>query len=79
MPDVKSGKRREVEARLSWQTACTVGFRGDLRDWERFLSGDQIGRPVGAASRERAVIGEASRDQQYSFLFFAANVVHWRQ
>lgn len=26
MPDTKSGKRRETAARLSWQTACDLGF-----------------------------------------------------
>ena len=35
--DTKSGKRREVSARLSWRTACDLGFRGSLREWERLL------------------------------------------
>jgi hypothetical protein len=35
--DTKSGKRREVAARLSWQQACDLGFRGSLTDWERLL------------------------------------------
>jgi hypothetical protein len=42
MPDTKSGKRREVAARLTWQTACELGFRGTLGEWERLM---------GAASR----------------------------
>ena len=37
MPDTKSGSRREIAARLSWQTACELGFRGSLRDWERLI------------------------------------------
>jgi hypothetical protein len=35
--DTKSGKRREVTARLSWQTACELGFRGTLGEWERLM------------------------------------------
>lgn len=35
--DTKSGKRREVVARLSWQTACEFGFRGTLDEWARLL------------------------------------------
>ncbi|MEY2510123.1 MAG: hypothetical protein QOE26_886 [Verrucomicrobiota bacterium] len=42
MPDTKSGKRREIAARLSWQTSCELGFRGTLDEWERLM---------GAASR----------------------------
>lgn len=37
MPDTKSGSRREVAARLSWQTACELGFRGSLGEWERLM------------------------------------------
>ena len=35
--DTKSGKRREVTARLSFQTACELGFRGGLDEWERLM------------------------------------------
>ena len=42
MSDTKGGKRHQVSARLSWQQACDLGFRGDLGEWERLL---------GAASR----------------------------
>lgn len=35
--DTKGGKRREVNARLSFNTACEVGFRGSLDEWERLL------------------------------------------
>jgi hypothetical protein len=37
MPDTKSGKRTNTAARLSWQTACNLGFRGSLGEWERLL------------------------------------------
>jgi hypothetical protein len=37
LPDTKSGRRREVAARLSWQTACELGFRGGLGEWERLM------------------------------------------
>jgi hypothetical protein len=37
MPDTKSGSRREVAARFSWQTACELGFRGTLGEWERLM------------------------------------------
>jgi hypothetical protein len=33
--DTKSGKRREMTARLSFGTACELGFRGGLGEWER--------------------------------------------
>jgi prefoldin subunit 5 len=35
--DTKSGKRRETMAQLSFNTACELGFRGSLREWERLL------------------------------------------
>ncbi len=35
--DTKSGKRREVPARISYSTACDLGFRGSLDEWERLL------------------------------------------
>jgi hypothetical protein len=40
MPPVvmnQSGKRREVNARLSFPTACELGFRGSLGEWERLM------------------------------------------
>lgn len=37
MPDTKSGKRGAVTVRLSWQTACTLGFRSNLAEWERLM------------------------------------------
>ncbi|HZJ37842.1 MAG TPA: hypothetical protein VFD18_01625 [Chthoniobacterales bacterium] len=33
----KGGKRHERAARMSWQTACELGFRGTLGEWERLL------------------------------------------
>lgn len=36
-PDTKSGKRSEVVARMSWQVACSLGFRGSLDEWERLM------------------------------------------
>ena len=35
--DTKSGKRRELNARLSFNTACELGFRGSLGEWERLM------------------------------------------
>jgi hypothetical protein len=35
--DTKSGKRREMTARLSFNTACELGFRGNLDEWERLM------------------------------------------
>ena len=37
MPDTKSGKRHETAARMSWQTACELGYRGSLGEWERLM------------------------------------------
>src|SRR6266550_6388113 len=35
--DTKGGKRREINARLSFNTACELGFRGSLDEWERLI------------------------------------------
>ena len=35
--DTKSGKRSATAARLSWQSACALGFRGTLGEWERLM------------------------------------------
>jgi hypothetical protein len=35
--DTKGGMRREVNARLSFNTACELGFRGSLEEWERLM------------------------------------------
>jgi hypothetical protein len=40
--DTKGGKRREVAARLSYNEACALGFRGRFDEWER---------PMGAVAR----------------------------
>jgi hypothetical protein len=35
--DTKGGKRCEMNARLSFNTACDLGFRGSLDEWERLM------------------------------------------
>jgi hypothetical protein len=35
--DTKSGKRREMTARVSFNTACELGFRGSRDEWERLM------------------------------------------
>ena len=35
--ETKSGKRREVTARLSYDCACGLGFCGTLDEWERLM------------------------------------------
>ena len=35
--DTKGGKRREINARLSFDAACELGFRGSLDEWERLM------------------------------------------
>jgi hypothetical protein len=35
--DTKSGKRRETKAQLSFNTACELGFRGSLNEWDRLM------------------------------------------
>jgi hypothetical protein len=35
--DTKRGKRREMTARLSFNTACELGFRGSLDEWQRLM------------------------------------------
>jgi hypothetical protein len=35
--DTKSGKRREMTARLRFDIACELGFRGSLDEWERLM------------------------------------------
>jgi hypothetical protein len=37
LSDTKSGKRRAMSAHLSWQTACELGFCGNLDEWERLM------------------------------------------
>jgi len=36
--DTKSGKRHAMSARISWQRACELGFKGTLEDWERLIA-----------------------------------------
>jgi hypothetical protein len=35
--DTKSGKRRDMTARLSFNAACELGFRNSLDEWERLM------------------------------------------
>jgi len=35
--DTKGGKRREMNARVSFNTACELGFRGSFDEWERLM------------------------------------------
>ncbi len=35
--DTKGGKRREMNAHLSFNPACKLGFRGSLDEWERLM------------------------------------------
>ena len=47
--DMKSGKRRDMNVRLSFNTACELGFRGSLDEWERLmgqLRGDNAPSPT---------------------------------
>lgn len=37
MADTKGGKRHATAARLSWQAARELGFRGTLGEWERLM------------------------------------------
>ena len=37
VPDTKGGKRSDAVARTSWQTACELGYRGSLAEWERLM------------------------------------------
>jgi hypothetical protein len=40
LSDTKGGKRHHLLARLSWQQACELGFRGDLGEWKRLLGAE---------------------------------------
>jgi len=35
--ETKSGKRRDTMARLSFDTASELGFRGSLDEWQRLM------------------------------------------
>jgi len=47
--DTKSGKRRTMSAQVSWRTACELGFRGNLDEWERLMgaAAKRVGLPPG--------------------------------
>jgi hypothetical protein len=40
LPDTKSGKRGDTAALISFREALTLGFRGDLAEWERLLGAE---------------------------------------
>ena len=42
-PDSKSGRRRETVARMSYNEACSLGFRGGFDEWERLMGA--VARP----------------------------------
>jgi hypothetical protein len=44
--DTKSGKRREMMARLSFNTACELGFRGEPR---------RMGAPYGSSGEAMSI------------------------
>ena len=37
LKDTKGDRRREMNARLSFNTACELGFRGSLDEWKRLM------------------------------------------
>jgi hypothetical protein len=43
--DTKSGKRREMMARLSFNTACELGFHGSFDEWGASWEQLQGGEP----------------------------------
>ena len=43
--DTKSGKRHHTAALLSWRSACDLGFRGTLGEWERLLGAQATAPP----------------------------------
>ena len=63
-----NGGGREIAARLSWQTACELGFRRSLAEWERPMkdiapgctgmnSGGQNARSPGRAVQDVPPVG----------------------
>jgi hypothetical protein len=50
--DTKTGKRQHLSARLSWQQACDLGFRGGLEEGERLMGGGSKAR-LGPRIREQ--------------------------
>ena len=67
MCDTKSGKRHHLSARLSWQQACDLGFRGELGEWQR-LMGSMPGRlsldPRATCRLKAATDGHAKSQNQ---------------
>jgi len=48
--DRLESNQSQLAARLTWQQACDLSFRGDVREWERLL-GAAPRRGYGAAGR----------------------------
>jgi len=57
--DAKSGKRRDTFARLSWRSACELGFRGNLGEWERLM--DAVPAALRGADRKDAATPPRAR------------------
>jgi hypothetical protein len=56
--DTKGGKRREMNARLSFNTACELGFHGSLDEWERL-----IGAITGSVATRNAANRRSNRQR----------------
>jgi hypothetical protein len=42
MSSTKDGKRHRLSARLSWQQARDLGYRGTLGEWERLMGATKV-------------------------------------
>ena len=51
--DTKSSKRREIFTRLSWQSACALGLRRTLGEWERLRAVGQLRDRVASVGLDR--------------------------
>ena len=49
--DTKSGKRHHLSARLGWQQACDLGFRGDLESGNGFRGSSSASLKAAPAAR----------------------------
>ena len=76
--DTKGGKRREMNARLSFNTACELGFRGSLDEWRTVdgFSRESVAQgPSAQAHISQGAIGQDAgviRRTQPQFLHVAA-------
>ena len=74
LSDTKSGKRRAMSAQLSWQTACELGFRGNLDEWER-LMGARSGSLISDVAAVRQTVVRARRGRNSTTPNIAADQV----